>query len=121
MLDWALKELAKDTWTRADYKELLGLAIICVCGEVPGFQFRLPGPDHQFEAESPLEHFQVVCTEKEKVDEVSKYILIFYIKHWFESPLPAVAARNDLSFMVNILKYRHLVKPSRAVGGLVGT
>ena len=122
VLDWALKHLAKNTWPRADYKELLELAIICLGGEVPGFQFRLPGPDHHARWMSKciynlklsllLNIFEMSETEKEKVLEVSKYILIFYIKHWFESPLPAVAARNDLSFMVNILKYRHLVKPS---------
>ena len=122
VLDWALKELAKDTWPRADYQELLELAIISLGGEVPGFKFRLPGPDHHARWMSKciytlkmcllLNIFKLSETEKEQVVEVSNYILIFYIKHWFESPLPAVAARNDLSFMVNILKYRQLIKPS---------
>ena len=50
--------------------------------------------------------------EKMQVVEVCKYVLLLYVKHWLESPLPTAAARNDLSFMVNILKYRLQVKPS---------
>ena len=122
VLDWALKELAKKTWPRADYKELLELTIICLGGDVPGFQFRLPGPDHHARWMSKciyilkmsllLDMFKMSADEKTQVVEVSKYILILYVKHWFESPLPTAAARNDLTFMVNVLKYRLLVKPS---------
>ena len=122
VLDWALKELAKKTWPRADYKELLELTIICLGGDIPGFKFRLPGPDHHARWMSKviyllklfllLNMFKMSEDEKIQVVEVSKYILILYVKHWFESPLPTAAARNDLTFMVNVLKYRVMVKPS---------
>ena len=46
VLDWAQGELAKKTFPRADYKELLELTIVCLGGDIPGFQFRQPGPDH---------------------------------------------------------------------------
>ena len=46
VLDWAVKELDKNTWPRADYKELLELTIVCLGGNVPGFKFTFPGPDH---------------------------------------------------------------------------
>ena len=46
VLSWAEQEMAKNTWPREDYRELLMLAIVCLGGEVPSFQFRLPGPDH---------------------------------------------------------------------------
>ena len=48
--------------------------------------------------------------EQIEVEEISKFILIFYVKHWFEAPLPAVAARNDLNFMANMLRYRTVTK-----------
>ena len=122
VLDWAKKELAKNTWPRADYQELLQLAIICLGGEVSGFKFRIPGPDHHARWMSKciyilklsllLNIFEMSEREKERVVEVSNYVLIFYSKHWLESPLPALAERNDLSFMVNVLKYRHLINPS---------
>ena len=122
VLDWAVKELFKNTWPRADYKELLELTIVCLGGIIPGFKFRLPGPDHHARWMSKciyilklsllLNVFKMSDDEKVQVVEVSKYILILYVKHWFESPLPTAAARNDLSFMVNILKYRLEVKPS---------
>ena len=38
-------------------------------------------------------------------------MLIFYVKSWFESPLPAAAARNDLSFMMNVVRYRQTTRP----------
>ena len=122
VLDWAQGELAKKTFPRADYKELLELTIVCLGGDIPGFQFRQPGPDHHARWMSKciyilklsllLETFKMSEDEKVKVVEVSKYVLLFYVKHWFESPLPTAAARNDLNFMVKILKYRQMVKPS---------
>ena len=120
-LAWAEKELAKKTWPRADYKELLMLTIICLGGVIPGFQFRLPGPDHHARWMSKviyilkimllLHQFQMSAVEKSQVTEISKFILIFYVKHWFQSPLPTAAARNDLIFMANMLKYRLEVSP----------
>ena len=46
VLAWAESELAKNTWPRADYKELLVLTIVCLGGVIPGFEFRQPAPDH---------------------------------------------------------------------------
>ena len=122
VLDWALQQLANNTWPRADYKELLELTIVCLGGDIPGFMFRLPGPDHHARWMSKciyilklcllLDQFQMSADEKVQVVEVSKYVMLLYVKHWLESPLPTAAARNDLSFMINILKYRVQVKPS---------
>ena len=121
VLAWAERELAKNTWPRDDYKELLKLTIICLGGNIPGFQFMIPGPDHHARWMSKVIYFlkmllllyQFLMSEEEKrqVVEISKYILIFYVKHWFQSPLPTCAARNDLTFMANILKYRLQVSP----------
>ena len=121
VLAWAERELAKNTWPRDDYKELLQLTIICLGGHIPGFQFMIPGPDHHARWMSKNIYFlklllllyQFLISEEERLQviEISKYILIFYVKHWFQSPLPTCAARNDLTFMANILKYRLCVSP----------
>ena len=39
VLAWAVGELAKKTWPRDDYKELLQLTIICLGGHITGFHF----------------------------------------------------------------------------------
>ena len=36
---------------------------------------------------------------------MSEFILIFYVKHWFESPLPTVAPRSDITFMAKMMRY----------------
>ena len=46
VLVWAEPALESNTWPRCDYKELLELLIIYLGGYVPGFCFKLPGPDH---------------------------------------------------------------------------
>ena len=122
VLAWAMKELDKKTWPRADYQELLKLTIICLGGEIADFQFMLPGPDHHARFMSKnlyflkikllLRMFRLSEEEKVQVEEICTFILIFYVKSWFQSPLPTAAARNDLSFMVNIMKYRLVTKPS---------
>ena len=121
VLDWAVKELEKKTWPRADYKELLSLTIICLGGDVPGFQFQIPGPDHHARWMSKQIYylkmkllknlFDMTEDEKEQVEEICKFILVFFVKAWFKSPLSTAAAMTDLSFMANMLRYRKVTKP----------
>ena len=121
VLTWAEEELAKNTWPRADYQELLVLTIISLGGEVEGFKFMLPGPDHHARWMSKKIYylkinllqdvFDMTDAEKIQVQEISKFILIFCVKAWFESPLPTSAARNDLTYMVKVIRYRGEIKP----------
>ena len=48
--------------------------------------------------------------EQQQVSQLSEFILLFYVKYWFMTPLAGSAARNDLDFMSGILEYRK-VKP----------
>ena len=121
VLSWAERELVKNTWPREDYRELLKLTIVCLGGEVPNFQFLLPGPDHHARWMSKclyylklkllLKTFKISDVQQAQVEEISTFILIFYVKAWFLSPLSTAAARNDLSFMANMLRYRLVTKP----------
>ena len=125
VLAWALRELEKKTWPRADYKELICLTIICLGGYIPGFQFMMPGPDHHARWMSKclyclklfllLNAFKMSEVEKAQVEEISTFVVILYVKAWFQSPLPTAAARNDLTFLVNMSKYRLVTKPKIAM------
>ena len=112
----------KKTWPRDDYKELLTLTIISLGGNIPEFRMMLPGPDHHARWMSKVIYilkikllmgvFRLSEEEKHQVTDLSKYILIFYVKHWLQSPLPSSSARNDLVFMANMGKQRFQVSPS---------
>ena len=125
VLVWAEKELIKKTWPRDDYQELLKLTIICLGGEVEGFRFMIPGADHHARFMSKclyflkikmlFKSFKVSDDEKLEVDGICTFILIFYVKAWLQSPLPTAAARNDLSFMFKMMRYRQVVKPTTAM------
>jgi hypothetical protein len=125
VLAWALRELEKNTWPREDYRELLRLTIICLGGYIPGFQFLMPGPDHHARWMSKclyylkmkllLNTFEMSEEEKTQVEEISRFIVILYVKAWFQCPLPTAAARNDLTFLVKMSKYRLVTKPKIAM------
>ena len=121
VLAWAERELVKRTWPRADYQELLKLTIICLGGQIDGFQLNLPGPDHHARFMSKclyflkikllLKIFKVTEDEKAQVERICAFILIFYVKAWLQSPLPTSAAKNDLTFIHNMLRYRQVESP----------
>ena len=111
----------KKTCPRADYKELLTLTIVCLGGSVPGFQFQIPGPDHHarwmskqiyfLKMKLPKNVFKMSQEEQEQVEEIIKFVLIFFVKSWFKSPLSTSAAQSDLTFMANMMRYRKVTKP----------
>lgn len=125
VLSWAEAELAKNTWPREDYRELLRLTIVALGGVVPGFQFLQPGPDHHARWMSKCLYylkikllsnvFTMSQEENSQVEQISQFILILYVKAWFMSPLPTAAARNDLEFMLNMSKYRLVTRPKIAM------
>ena len=90
VLSWAEAELAKNTWPREDYRELLRLTIATLGGVVPGFQFLQPGPDHHARWMSKCLYylkmkllsnvFTMSEEEKSEVEEISPFILILYVK-----------------------------------------
>ena len=83
--------------------------------------FKLPGPDHHARWMSKViynlkmklvsKFFEMSEDEKEKVNRVVEFVLLFYTKYWFTTPLAGSAARQDLDFMSSILEYRK-VNPS---------
>ena len=116
VLTWAKEQLAANTFPRDDYKEFMELVVVSLGGEVEGFSFKLPGPDHHARWMSKCLYilkiqllskiFKLSEEEKEQVKALTEYILLFYAMYWFTTPLASSAARQDLDFMSNILDYR---------------
>ena len=48
----------------------------------------------------------MTCFKMSEEEEISKFILIFNVKYWFQAPLPTAVARNNLNFVANMLRYR---------------
>ena len=117
LLSLLLKLQEKKSFPRDDYKELLQLAIISLGGEVPNFTFKLPGPDHHARWMSKAIYilklhllskiFKMSEEELKFVQEMTVFISFFYVKIWFESTFAVSAARNDLQFMANMLRYQY--------------
>ena len=42
------------------------------------------------------------------VKRIVTFVLVIYLKSWFQSPLPTSAARNNLEFNLPVLKYREI-------------
>ena len=118
VMSWGMKELEKGTWPRADYKEFLQLTVICLGGSIEDFKFKLPGADHHARWMSKgiyfikmwllSKVFKLSTEEKEAVKKVVHFTVAFYTKPWLEAPLSSSAARNDLNFQYNVLRYREL-------------
>ena len=126
VLQWALDHLQEGTWPRDDYREMLELLIISLGGEIPSFNFKLPGPDHHARWMSKVIYilkcrlvsnfFKMSEEERAQVDEIAKFCIL-YVQYFLQCPLASAAARNDLQFIAKVQKYR-LVNPSVAFGVL---
>ena len=47
------------------------------------------------------------------VKRIVTFVLIIYIKAWFQAPLPTSAARHDLEFFLKVIKFRK-IEPAAA-------
>ena len=120
VLSWATEQQGRKTWPREDYRELLELVIVSLGGCVPGFSFKIPGADHHARWMSKQIYnlkirllsniFELSPQEQDEVDKIVEFVLLFYAKYWLQTPLPSSAARLDLEFMANMIKYR-LTRP----------
>ena len=123
VLVWAEEALIKETFPRCDYRELVELIVVSLGSKVEGFAFKLPGPDHHARWMSKCLYilkirlldnvFDMEEEQRDQVTNIAEFILLFYAKYWFETPLAVSTARADLDFMSGILEYR-VVNPGLA-------
>lgn len=116
ILEWAKALRRKNTFPRADYAEFLSLVIYSLGGDNEDFTMMMPGPDHHARWMSDCLYFPkiAICRdifsmsteELGEVTKVTEFVVLFYARFWFESPLASAAARNDISFMLLMLQYR---------------
>lgn len=104
---------------RDDNRELLELAYIFLGGSPPnGIKFKLPGAMHHArwlaKAIYILKIFmfqnQFLLSRKDiaSVRDISIFIVIFYIKAWFEAPSAISAPYNDLKLLQSLIEYKHI-------------
>ena len=46
--------------------------------------------------------------DRRKIRKFATFVAVLYVRHWFQTPLSAAAARLDLTLYGNILCYRHV-------------
>ena len=123
VLEWAQAEMKKDTFPHDNYREFHELVVVSFGGEICGFIFRLPGPDHNACRMSKCIYFlkirlirKVVAfskEEKKQADNMVNFILMVYTRYWFTEPHASSATRSDLDFMIAVHGMR-MVNPKLA-------
>ena len=118
-LNWALEIEERDIFPRDDYREMLGWVIWHLGGTTKNFfPLKMPGPDHSARWMSKCIYyakimacykvFEMTEEEKRQVEMMTEFVVLFYARSWFESTLAASAARSDLTFLSQILRYYRL-------------
>ena len=103
---------------RDDYKEFLELAIVCLGGNLPGFNFKKPGAFHHarwmgkvlyclkiWMFRDQLKH--LTKREESCVRDVSIFSILIYVEAWFSAPDAAAAPRTDLEMLRKLQSYHN--------------
>ena len=117
---FAEKQL-KDCQPRDDYKELLNLTIIFL-GGVPnkGISFRAPAGLHRARWMAKAiyclklfmfrEQFKLTKRELKVITEICVFVVIIYVRWWFQAPVATSAPRNDLWLLKNLKNFETIKK-----------
>lgn len=114
---WISECLIKNVFPREDYRELAELTAFCLGVEIPrGLFIRRPGADHHARFMSKAIYilkifimsntFELYGSEKEEVDKMVEFILLFYSYYFLRSPLAASAPASDLQLAFLMRKYK---------------
>lgn len=116
--DYCKTELKKGI-ARDDYRELLELTTICL-GTSTNAKFRVPGPIHHARWMSKALYclkmylfrteFQLTEYEEKSYENICAFIILFYVKLWFNCTIPSKAPNQDFSFIKEIYEYRNINK-----------
>lgn len=116
---------------RGDYQEFLELACIFLGGIPPrGIKFKRPGANHHarwlakaiyclkifiFRAQ----FFQSARSSREvtKLRQICIFIILFYVKIWFNAPYAITAPQQDLSLMQRLIQFQ-VTHPNEAKAAL---
>ena len=116
ILKFAESKLAQGNH-RDDYKEFLEIAIVCLGGSLPGFNFKKPGAFHHarwmakvlyclkiWMLRGQLKH--LTKGEESCVCDVSIFSILIYVEAGFSAP-DAAAARTDLEMLRKLHSYHN--------------
>lgn len=117
ILKFAESKLAQGNH-RDDYKEFLELAIVCLGGSLPSFNFKKPGAFHHarwmakvlyclkiWMFRGQLKH--LTKGEESCVCDVSIFSILIYVEAWFSAPDAAAAPRTDLEMLMKLHSYHN--------------
>ena len=108
----------RKTFFRDDHMELMELDVVRLGGEAEGFSFKLPGADSNARWMAKTIYinkmrllgkvFPMSVEEQMMVKQLSEFVILFYARFWFTTPLACSAAREDLDFINNLQEYRKI-------------
>ena len=118
-LAWALGLYQSGAFPRDDYGEFLSWVIFHLGDKVPGFwPLKMPGADNNARRMSDCiynskavgcsKFFPMTEKEKRETIEITKFSVLFYARPWFEGTLASLAARSDLTFASQMLRYYNI-------------
>jgi hypothetical protein len=111
----------KDFQPRDDYKELLQLTIIFL-GGVPskGISFRAPAGLHRarwmakaiycFKLFMFKDQFKLTKRELKAITEICVFVVVVYVRCWFQAPAASSAPRNDLWLLKQLKSFENINK-----------
>ena len=102
-----------------DYKELLEFTIITL-GEIPscGVKFKKPGAYHRAIWMTKLiysmnifmfkNQFNISLKEAKRFEDISRFAIAIYTKHWFSAPKTVSTPQNDLLLLKELYYYKEI-------------
>ena len=122
VMNWALEMLDKKTWKRGDYKQVVELVLVWLCGVDmvhPGWKFHHPAAYHHAKFVSQINYImkysmlddQVTWTSDEdrmKIKRMVPYIALYHAPSFLKSPIAIRAPYNDLMSYQQVRMFREV-------------
>ena len=114
---FAEEVLSNETFQRGEYRQLVQLIYVYLGGHISSFKFATPGAYHRARFMSQalyylkwallMKQFGHLLSAEEalEVQEMAKFIALFYGQWWLESPMAASAPANCLKAFDQMFKY----------------
>ena len=114
--EWVQELYTSEVFPRDEYHESLGWLIWHLGGEPDDFfPLKMPGADNSCRWMAKTIYypkilacsflFPLTTQELQNARDITAFTCLFYGRAWFQAPLAARAARTDLTFMSQMLRY----------------
>ena len=110
------KMLTENMQIRDDYRESLELVLVVLGVVPPNFSFKLPGAFIKARWMQPLiyglkmflfsQQLKVSQAELNRLQRFVIFVCMFYIQHWFNSPIAVNAPKADLNLFHDMIQFK---------------